>query len=107
METQNVADYLIKEGYLLTALELHVELSEKGKPLSSLSSYFKDPKNFLQDDFTRSYSYSPQSSVSGLESSLFDFTRNSFIFDKVHLFGGGGAITGIEDYCKLVKYIFI
>ena len=76
MEAQNVADYLIKEGYLLTALELHVELSEKGKPLSSLSSYFKNPSNF---EFTRS---SPQSSVSGSliqdeVSSLFDLTRNS------------------------------
>ena len=48
METQNVADYLIKEGYLLTALELHVELSEKGKPLSSYYRISKIQKTFYK-----------------------------------------------------------
>ena len=46
MEKQKVADFLLKEGYLLTALELHVELSEKGHSLPSLTSFFKDSKNF-------------------------------------------------------------
>ena len=52
MEPQRVADYLLKEGYLLTALELHAELSEKGKPLSSLTQFFQDSKilKFLPPD---------------------------------------------------------
>ena len=62
MEPQKVADYLLKEGYLLTALELHVELSEKGKPLQSLMHFFQDTKNF--ESFTTKPTSSPQSSVS-------------------------------------------
>ena len=81
MEPQRVADYLLKEGYLLTALELHAELSEKGKPLSSLTQFFQDSKNF--EVFTTRSASSPQSSVSGSQFgglddvSLFDLTRNS------------------------------
>ena len=41
MDQQKVADFLVKEGYLLTALELHAELSEKGKPLPFLSQFFQ------------------------------------------------------------------
>ena len=79
MDKQKVADYLLKEGYLLTALELHVELSEKGSPLPSLTTFFKESKNF--ESFISKTS--PQSSVSGSQaglddvSSLFDLTRNS------------------------------
>ena len=46
MDRQKVADFLLREGHLLTALELHVELSEKGNPLPSLTTFFKDSKNF-------------------------------------------------------------
>lgn len=78
MDHQKVADFLLKEGYLLTALELHVELSEKGKPLTVLSQFFQDCKNF--EAFTRTTS-SPQSSTCGgfddVASSIFDLTRNS------------------------------
>ena len=79
MDKQKVADYLLKEGYLLTALELHVELSEKGSALPSLTTFFKESKNF--ESFISKTS--PQSSVSGSQaglddvSSLFDLTRNS------------------------------
>ena len=42
-----IADKLLEEGFLLTALELHVELIEKkGQSLKKLSDYFQDPKNF-------------------------------------------------------------
>ena len=79
MDKQKVADFLLKEGYLLTALELHVELSEKGSPLPSLTTFFKESKNF-ESFISKS---SPQSSVCGSQaglddvSSLFDLTRNS------------------------------
>ena len=77
MDYQGVADFLIKEGFLLTALEFHVELSEKGQILQSLSQFFQDTKNF--ESFTTKKS--PSSSVCGSsildENSLFDLTRNS------------------------------
>ena len=79
MDQQKVADFLVREGYLLTALELHVELSEKGKPLPSLSQFFQDSKNF--EAFTTRSASSPQSSICGSQQfddlSLFDLTRNS------------------------------
>ena len=80
MDQQRVADFLIREGYLLTALELHVELSEKGRPLTTLSQFFQDTKNF--EVFTTRSASSPQSSVCGSQAglddlSLFDLTRNS------------------------------
>jgi hypothetical protein len=38
---QPVADLLVKEGLLLTALELHAELSEKGRGLrDGIHQYF-------------------------------------------------------------------
>ena len=48
---QPFADLLIKEGMLLTALELHAELSEKGKPLRTLREFFENAANF--EKFTR------------------------------------------------------
>ena len=53
-----MADFLVKEGYLLTALELHVELTEKGKTLPFLTKYFEDSKNF--EAFTTRSASSPQ-----------------------------------------------
>jgi hypothetical protein len=81
MDPQRVADFLVKEGFLLTALELHVELSEKrNQQLASLTSFFQDAKNF--EAFTTKPVSSPMSSVCGShmtldDVSLFDLTRNS------------------------------
>ena len=79
MDQQKVADFLLREGFLLTALELHVELNEKGKSLSSLTQFFQDSKNF--EAFTTRSASSPQSSICGSQvddlASLFDLTRNS------------------------------
>ena len=57
MNFQDVADVLLDEGLLLTALELHVELSEKGKGLSSLKTFFENSSNF--ERFTRKLSVPP------------------------------------------------
>ena len=70
MDHQKVADFLIKEGFLLTALELHVELNEKGKALSSLTQFFQDSKNF--EVFTTKSASSPQSSVCGSQAGMLD-----------------------------------
>lgn len=41
-----IANKLLKSGLYLTALELHAELSERGKELPRLREYFDDAKNF-------------------------------------------------------------
>jgi len=44
---QHVADKLIEEGFLLTALEFHTELLESGRELKTLSEFFSNPSNLL------------------------------------------------------------
>ena len=43
---QALADSLISEGFLLTALEFHTELCERGKELPYLKEFFQDTSNF-------------------------------------------------------------
>ena len=43
---QAIADKLLEEGLLLTALEFHTELLESGKELKSLKEFFSDSQNF-------------------------------------------------------------
>ena len=43
---EEVASALLEDGFFLTALELHAELLESGKELSSLRDYFSNPGNF-------------------------------------------------------------
>ena len=37
---------LLEDGLILTALELHTELLERGKEIPSLRDYFSNPGNF-------------------------------------------------------------
>lgn len=53
MALQGIADQLLQEGLLLTALELHAELTERGKGLSSLREFFDNSTNF--EKFTRKF----------------------------------------------------
>ena len=68
---QGVADRLIQDGYLLTALELHTELEERGKSLKSLREFFENSLNF--EKFTRQTSTkktpSPAESISSIAGS--------------------------------------
>ena len=68
---QGVADRLIQDGYLLTALELHTELEERGKSLKSLKEFFENSLNF--EKFTRQTSIkktpSPAESISSIAGS--------------------------------------
>ncbi len=41
-----VASFLLKEGLLLTALELHSELCEEGRPIKILTEYIIEPLPF-------------------------------------------------------------
>ena len=47
---QQIADQLIKDGFILTALELHTELTENGKELESLKNFFSNSKNFSNSE---------------------------------------------------------
>ena len=44
---QDIADKLLEEGFLLTALEFHTELLESGKELKSLKEFFANSGNFV------------------------------------------------------------
>ena len=50
MDFQKVGDFLLSEGLLLTALEFHVELVERGKSVKSLADFFADSANFGKFD---------------------------------------------------------
>ncbi len=45
-----VAAYLLREGLFLTALELHAELTEEGRPVPALHAFFKDTANFPESN---------------------------------------------------------
>eukprot|EP00092_Neocalanus_flemingeri_P000947 GFUD01001010.1.p1 GENE.GFUD01001010.1~~GFUD01001010.1.p1 ORF type:complete len:1137 (+),score=328.05 GFUD01001010.1:129-3539(+) len=44
---QLVAERLLEEGFLLTALEFHTELLEAGRELKTLTEFFSNPSNLL------------------------------------------------------------
>lgn len=43
-----IASYLLKQNYILTALELHTELAESGREVARLRDFFSNPANFEQ-----------------------------------------------------------
>ena len=45
----DIASKLLRDGFLLTALELHCELTESGKELPKLKEFFSNPVNFEQN----------------------------------------------------------
>ncbi len=51
VDLESVANFFLEEGFLLTALELHAELCERGKGLRLLANFFEDASNF--EKFTR------------------------------------------------------
>jgi hypothetical protein len=71
VEYQKFADRLVKDGFLLTALEFHTELQERGKTLKSLQNFFEDTTNF--ETFTRKLDRSPAPSVSSVTGSQVHF----------------------------------
>ena len=79
---QGIADRLVQDGYLLTALELHIELAERGKSLKSLKDYFESSANF--EKFTRQTSSkkspSPAGSISSITGSQVNYAHTSILF---------------------------
>ena len=51
MDLEKFSRCLLDEGFLLTALELHAETSERGKSVDRLKDFFEDSANF--ERFTR------------------------------------------------------
>ena len=69
---QDIADRLVKDGHLLTALELHIELEERGISLKTLKEFFENSSNF--EKYTRQNSVpkktpSPAESISSITGS--------------------------------------
>ena len=68
---QEISDRLLQDGYLLTALELHIELEERGKSIKTLKEYFENSSNF--EKFTRQTNAkktpSPAESISSITGS--------------------------------------
>ena len=46
LNATTVAEKLLQENYLLTALEFHAELTERGKEIKVLRDFFANPTNF-------------------------------------------------------------
>ena len=67
VEYQSLADRLLRDGFLLTALEFQTELVERGKSLKSLQKFFEDSSNF--ETYTRKLEKSPAPSVSSVAGS--------------------------------------
>ncbi|KAM3187988.1 hypothetical protein ACTXT7_001223 [Hymenolepis weldensis] len=60
----NFSDYLINGKFLLTALEFHYELLERGISCSILEDFFSNPENFYKLELTQSDVLSINSHVS-------------------------------------------
>lgn len=76
-----IASSLLKQNFILTALELHTELAELGREIPRLRDYFSNPANFEQQA-------SSQSNSNGASSSgFFPLHRASSIqtFDSLDL----------------------
>lgn len=46
IHSDHFAEFLLKEKYLLTALEFHYELLERGTSCGILRDFFSNPENF-------------------------------------------------------------
>ncbi|XP_076815238.1 RAB11-binding protein RELCH-like isoform X2 [Clavelina lepadiformis] len=45
---ESIAEELLKKQFILTALEFHTEIQERGREVNRLSNYFSNPSNFEQ-----------------------------------------------------------
>ena len=56
---EEISKQLINDSFVLTALELHTELQEIGKPVAYLRDYFSNPGNFERTKAPELQSTSP------------------------------------------------
>ena len=85
-----IGSALLKQNFILTALEFHTELAETGRELPRLRDFFSNPANFEQQN--SSYSNNPYSSYGstargGGESGFYPLRKASSIqtFDSLDL----------------------
>ena len=78
-----IASCLLKQNFILTALELHTELAETGRELPRLRDFFSNPANFEQSQASTSSGLGASSSSAG----FFPLHRASSIqtFDSLDL----------------------
>ena len=62
---ESIAESLLKEGFLLTALEFHTELLESGKELNVLKDFFSESKNFRSIEDVHGPLQSPETPSKG------------------------------------------
>ena len=61
-----IASTLLKQNFILTALEFHTELAETGRELPRLRDFFSNPANFeQQQQFSNTNTYSYNGSIGG------------------------------------------
>lgn len=53
---EEIASKLLNENFLLTALELHTELVERGRGIKTLKEFFSNPGNFERQASLPDYS---------------------------------------------------
>jgi hypothetical protein len=85
-----IASCLLKQNYILTALEFHTELAENGRELPRLRDFFSNPANFEQpnqSNSTSTFQYQNSSTVASGSSGFYPLHRASSIqtFDSLDL----------------------
>lgn len=72
---EDIADILLKEKLILTALELNTELLESGKEISKLRDYFSNPGNFEH--------VMPQVALT-IKSDISEYIPQSYAYKRLH-----------------------
>ena len=83
-----IAYYLLKQNFILTALELHTELAETGREqLPRLRDYFSNPANFEQQQTPTTTTQQTNSASASSSASFFPLHKASSIqtFDSLDL----------------------
>ena len=79
-----IASILLKQNFILTALEFHTELAETGRELPRLKDYFSNPANFEQPIAQQQQHHYSQSQFYSGTSSLANSSYNNAGFYPLH-----------------------
>lgn len=102
---EEIASKLVDANLLLTALELHTELLEVGKPLKTLKNFFSNPGNFLsslsQPSLSRN-SYSQTNEMLHHADSL--STLDSVSLARYSEDGGGNGCRDADEKVSVLEF---
>uniref|UniRef100_A0A3B4E5W2 LisH domain and HEAT repeat-containing protein KIAA1468 n=1 Tax=Pygocentrus nattereri TaxID=42514 RepID=A0A3B4E5W2_PYGNA len=91
-----IAAQLLRDQYILTALELHTELLEAGRELPRLRDYFSNPGNFERQSGTPPAGKEPGIGAGGaLTVQVQDKKRR--LVDAVHVMDRAGSISTLDS----------